>query len=218
MTRDLPDMRASDADREAIAERLRDGFAEGRLDTEEFEQRLDAVYTSRTLSELRPLVRDLPQPGEGKRELSVRGTDAAPSKRWEGRFGAKPTSRFGVAVMGGFTRKGRWTMPRVFNCLALMGGGDVDLREAKFEEREVHLRAVAVMGGVDIVVPHDAEVVINGVGIMGGFDDSAMGEGVSEGPRIVISGLAFCGGVDVTRKPPRETKERGEGESPKKLM
>lgn len=217
MTRDLPEMRASDADREAIAERLRDGFAEGRLDTEEFEQRLDAVYASRTLSELRPLVRDLPQPGEGTRELSVRDTETAPASRWAGRFGAKPTSRFGVAVMGGFTRKGRWTMPRVFNCLALMGGGDVDLRDARFEEREVHLRAFALMGGVDIVVPHDAEVEINGFGIMGGFDDSATGEGVPEGPRIVISGLAFCGGVEVRRKPPREAKRLGGGENPKRL-
>lgn len=63
MTSELPDMRASDAERERVAEVLRDAVAEGRLDMPEFEQRLDAAYAARTHGELAPLVRDLPAPG-----------------------------------------------------------------------------------------------------------------------------------------------------------
>lgn len=217
MTDDLPEMRASDADRDVIAERLREGFAEGRLDTEEFEERLEATYTARTLGELKPLVRDLPQPGTAAGELSVRSQDQSATTRWAGRFGSTPTSRFAVAVMGGFVRKGRWTMPRVFNCVAFWGGGEVDLREAKYEQREVVVRAVAIMGGVHVIVPPDAEVEVNGIGIMGGFDDTAVGDGVPEGPRIIITGLALWGGVGVERKPPKGSKKLDKGGGPKTL-
>ena len=60
---DLPELRASDADRERVAEVLRDALAEGRLDMEEFEERLEATYKARTYGELAPLTRDLPAPG-----------------------------------------------------------------------------------------------------------------------------------------------------------
>ncbi|MEU0737796.1 DUF1707 SHOCT-like domain-containing protein, partial [Streptomyces lavendulocolor] len=55
-----PALRASDADRDRIADILRDALAEGRLDAEEHGERIDAVYRAKTLGELEPLVRDLP--------------------------------------------------------------------------------------------------------------------------------------------------------------
>jgi Flp pilus assembly protein TadB len=53
-------LRASDADREAVAERLRHACAEGRLLAEELEERLGAVFSARTYGELDALVDDLP--------------------------------------------------------------------------------------------------------------------------------------------------------------
>ena len=53
-------LRASDADREHIAERLRKAAAEGRILTEELEHRLMAAFSARTYGELEPLVADLP--------------------------------------------------------------------------------------------------------------------------------------------------------------
>jgi hypothetical protein len=55
-----PDLRAADADREATAERLRASHAEGRLDTDELQQRLERCYAAKTLGELKALVTDLP--------------------------------------------------------------------------------------------------------------------------------------------------------------
>jgi Domain of unknown function (DUF1707) len=55
-----PEHRASDAEREAAADRLRTAAAEGRLDADELEERLAAAYGARTIGELAPLVSDLP--------------------------------------------------------------------------------------------------------------------------------------------------------------
>jgi hypothetical protein len=56
-----PNLRAADADRERVAERLRTSHAEGRLDMTEFQQRLERCYEAKTLGELGELVRDLPR-------------------------------------------------------------------------------------------------------------------------------------------------------------
>ncbi len=53
-------LRASDADREQIAERLRKAASEGRLLAEELEHRLGHALKARTYGELDALVDDLP--------------------------------------------------------------------------------------------------------------------------------------------------------------
>ncbi len=53
-------LRASDADREKVAERLRQAQAEGRLDLAEFDERVAAAWAARTYGELTPLTADLP--------------------------------------------------------------------------------------------------------------------------------------------------------------
>ncbi len=58
------DQRAADADREAVAEDLREAFGEGRLDHDEYERRLDDVWGARTYGELDLLTADLPEPRE----------------------------------------------------------------------------------------------------------------------------------------------------------
>ncbi|MGX4691968.1 DUF1707 SHOCT-like domain-containing protein [Streptomyces sp. JNUCC 63] len=201
MTEDLPELRASDADRERVAEHLRDALAEGRLDMAEFEERLDAAYRARTYGELAPLTRDLPVPGVSAPVVDMTKRPAQDSG-WAGRVvGGEGTSSWAVAVMGGFERKGRWTAPKRFNCFAFWGGGNIDLREANFADHEVEINCVAIMGGVDVVVPPGVEVVVRGVGIMGGFDHREDGAPAEPGaPRVIVTGVAFWGGVGVRRK------------------
>jgi hypothetical protein len=55
-------LRASDADRDAIAERLRAAAVEGRLEPDELEERLHRALRARTYGDLRRLVADLPAP------------------------------------------------------------------------------------------------------------------------------------------------------------
>ncbi|MFI8187263.1 DUF1707 domain-containing protein [Streptomyces sp. NPDC085946] len=204
-----PDLRASDADRERVAEVLRDALAEGRLDMTEFEERLDATYRARTYGELAPITRDLPA-GSAAVAPPVSLRKDAGERGWADRIvGGEGSSAGAVAVMSGFQRKGRWTVPRKFTCFAFWGGGEIDLREADFAGREVEINCVAIMGGVEIVVPPGVEVVVRGVGIMGGFDQREDGvPGDPGAPRVVVTGLAFWGGVGVERKATRAERQR----------
>ncbi|NHI09392.1 hypothetical protein STPH2_4758 [Streptomyces sp. KO7888] len=210
MTDDAPELRASDADRERVAEVLRDALAEGRLDMTEFEERLDATYSARTYGELAPITRDLPVGTVAEAPRVSMTKEPARDGGWAGRITrAEPSSTWAVAVMSGFQRKGRWTVPGRFNCFAFWGGGEIDLREADFSAGEVVINCVAIMGGMNVVVPPGVEVIVRGIGIMGGFDHSEEGvPGDPGAPRVVVTGFAFWGGVGVERKVTRAERQR----------
>ena len=208
------ELRASDADRERVAEVLRDALAEGRLDMEEFEQRLEAVYQARTYGQLAPITQDLPSAGAATPPAVSLIKEPVRSGRWADRIvGGEGTgsdsSSWAVAVMSGFQRKGRWTAPKRFNCFAFWGGGEIDLREANFADHEIEINCVAIMGGVNVIVPPGVEVVVRGIGIMGGFDHREEGTPAEPGaPRVIVTGFAFWGGVGVERKLTRAERQR----------
>jgi Domain of unknown function (DUF1707) len=56
-------IRVSDADREQVAERLREHYAAGRLSSDEFDERLSATLSAKTFGDLRAVMADLPEPG-----------------------------------------------------------------------------------------------------------------------------------------------------------
>jgi hypothetical protein len=56
-----PKLRAGDRDRDAVAEQLRTQHAEGRLDSDELDHRIDSCYDAKTLHELDQLLADLPR-------------------------------------------------------------------------------------------------------------------------------------------------------------
>ncbi|MFF4246764.1 DUF1707 domain-containing protein [Streptomyces sp. NPDC001822] len=212
MTSENPDMRASDAERERVAETLREAVAEGRLEMDEFEQRLDATYRARTHGELVPLVQDLPVPGTPDRPTT--GPVAARTGRdadWAGRIGGRATSSGAFAFWGGFSRKGRWTVGRQFTAFAMWGGGEIDLREAHFAERDVVIRCFTIMGGMQVTVPPDLDVQVSGLGVMGGFGEHSKIDEEDphpDSPRVRITGFALMGGVGVERKRSKAEKRR----------
>ncbi|WP_255953072.1 DUF1707 domain-containing protein [Streptomyces odontomachi] len=208
-------LRASDADRERVAERLRDAMAEGRLDMAEFEERLDAAYRARTYGELVPITRDLPETGGAAAgatpvPLTKPAAPAGSEANWPARIGAAPTSSWAFAFWSGFQRKGRWTISRLFSAFAIWGGGEIDLREASFEDREVTIRCFALMGGMQVTVPPELNVHISGIGILGGFGAHHGFDEVGhpDAPVVHITGFALLGGVGVERKLARAEKQR----------
>ncbi|MFI1175010.1 DUF1707 SHOCT-like domain-containing protein [Streptomyces melanogenes] len=209
-------MRASDAERERVAEALREAVAEGRLDMEEFEERLEAAYKARTHGELAPLVRDLPTPGARSLAPSP-SPEASGGVDWPSRIGGEATSRGAFAFWGGFGRKGTWTIGRKFTAFAMWGGGDIDLREARFESAETVIRCFTIMGGMGVTVPPELTVRVRGFGLMGGFGDKATGEGTPGSPRVTVTGFALMGGIGVERKQ-RKAAKRGLGGAPRKEL
>ncbi|GAA0830004.1 DUF1707 domain-containing protein [Streptosporangium amethystogenes subsp. fukuiense] len=181
-------VRASGEDREHAAERLRTAAAMGWIELAELDQRLTEIYEAKTRGELERAGRDLPEPG---RTDTLVVEDA-------------PSSRFAVSVFGWFTRQGQWVAPREFTSLSMFGGGEIDLRDARFTDHEIRIRVFALWGYTEVVVPDDVEVEVKGFGLFGGFDRSAARR-KRGAPRIVISGLALFGGVGTRAKPARKT-------------
>ncbi len=178
-----PQIRASDAERESVVERLSQHAATGRLTLDELEQRISLAYAAKTRDELAKLIADLPQQA------------ATPTRR------LKPT-KWVVSVMGGAEKKGRWRVGRRLTTLALMGGNDIDLRHAEIDDDEVTIVAVAVMGGMDIYVPDSVEVEIGGFAFMGGNGERGSTRAPRPGaPRIRILAYSLMGGIDIWRLP-----------------
>lgn len=211
----LPELRASDADRDRVAAVLRDALAEGRLAMDEFEERLEETYRAKTYAQLEPLTRDLPAAGGPSAVPAGGGTAPAgrPAAGWAGRIGGEATSRRGIAIMSGFERKGRWTVPRRFTMFSFWGGGELDLREADFEAAEVEIRCIMIMGGANVTLPPDIALEVRGIGVMGGFDHSHTGVPHTPGtPRVTITGFALWGGVGTSRKKTKAAR-RAEAEA-----
>lgn len=188
-------MRVSDADREHVAEILRTAAGDGRIDTDELDERLGAAYRAKTVGDLVPLTSDLTVTPPVPDAASVRrASPITPT--------GEPTRESGVAIMSGYERRGDWLVPARLTVTAVMGGANIDTRRARFSAPEVVISVIAIMGGAEIVVSPTTRVVVEGVGIMGGFagprDD---GETGPDSPTVRIRGFAFWGGVNVTRKP-----------------
>lgn len=184
-----PPVLASDAERERIALVLRDAAGEGRLTLEELSERLGSVYESRTSVELEAVTRDLP----------ARVQPSAPSQR--------KRRRWVVAVMSGAKRNGRWRPEERCVALSVMGGCKLDLRDAEIQGPRLDITAVAIMGGVKIVVPEGIEVDVGGLSIMGGkhvrIKDLPPRPGT---PLIHVRGLSIMGGIEVVSRPARLEK------------
>lgn len=198
---DRPAVRASDGDRDRVADILREALAEGRLDAEEHGERIDAVYRAKTVPELEVLVRDLPagqQPGTAPRAAPPAGP-------------AGPARSNVVAVLSGAVRQGAWRVGASVNAVAICGGIELDFTEAVFEHREVTVNTTALCGGIDIKVPENVTVRNEGTGIMGGFDIREQRAEDPDAPVIVIRGLAFWGGVACKRARGKRLRDLREG-------
>jgi Domain of unknown function (DUF1707) len=191
-------LRISDDDRHKVAEVLREAAGEGRIDFEELDERLEATYAARTYADLVPITLDLP--AQATTGLPVPVAASTPSPVVAG--GAAEEKH--LAIMGGFDRKGVWTVPQHLTVTCFMGGADLDLRQAQFAAREVVITVNAVMGGADIKVNPHTHVIMEGTGILGGYSgpsDKTAPELDAHSPVVRIRGFAIMGGVSVSRRP-----------------
>lgn len=100
------------------------------------------------------------------------------------------------ALMAGHVLTSHSTAFRGGDMVAVMGGCELDLRQADLADGEVVIETLALMGGIEIKVPEDWTVVCKGFPVMGGFEDTTKPRGET-GKRLIVRGLALMGGVEV---------------------
>jgi hypothetical protein len=178
------EVRASDAEREAVVERLRVATVEGRLTLGELTERTEAAYTATTRGDLVPITADLP---------AASSSPAAPI-----RPAARVDREWVVAVMGDSKRQGRWRVERPLAALAVMGDVVLDLRGAEVPQGDVDIIATAVMGDVKVYVPDGVDVQLTGVAVMGDkkveVREAAAWQTV---PKVVVRATVVMGDVKV---------------------
>ncbi|WP_121256778.1 DUF1707 SHOCT-like domain-containing protein [Nocardioides ferulae] len=212
-------LRISDDDRHRTAEFLREAAGEGRIDLDELDERLDATYAAKVYADLVPVVIDLPDAGSvvpGAPGMLPVPAPGQPPALQHPMYAGLPQPTSSLAVMSGQDRKGAWLVGPTHNALTLMGGITIDLREAVFATPEVVINANAVMGAVDVHVNAWTRVVVEGVGIMGAFEEGRAKVAPEIGPHsplVRVKGVALMGAVTVTRKPMPGEKRRRLGRS-----
>lgn len=191
-------MRISDADRHRVAELLRQAAGDGWLDLDELDERLEATWAAKTYADLVPITADLP------------GATAQPAPVPAGNV---PATRYdtSLAIMGGSSRRGVWEVGPTHTAFTLMGGVDIDLREAVLTSRETVINAYAIWGGIDVYVNARTRVIVDGVGIMGDFSqarDRVEPEIGPDSPVVRVTGFALMAGVTVQRRPMPGARKR----------
>ncbi|MFI6787053.1 DUF1707 domain-containing protein [Nonomuraea sp. NPDC050383] len=154
---DPGEVRASDAEREAVVEQLRVASVEGRLSLAELTDRTEAAYTASTHAELALLTQDLPAAGPGAFPAVQHGPGSGPERK----------RRWFVGVMGDTKRRGAWRIDQELGAVAVLGDVLLDLREAEVRTDAVDITAVSVMGDVKIIVPDGVHVDLDGMAVMG---------------------------------------------------
>lgn len=196
--------------RDHVIEQLTNGYSRDYLSEEEFEQRVEKATGARTHHELRALLIDLPLAGAPNAPVLAGENRPAVNDDVDVGYlvgdylvnrGSVESESTAIAIFSSADRKGVWDPPRTLNVIAIFGGSDVDLREARIPAGGMTINAVAMFGGIDVIVPEGVNVVTSGAGIFGGFEHvGRRGDADPHAPTVKVEGVAIFGGVDVKIK------------------
>ncbi|HEY7142652.1 MAG TPA: DUF1707 domain-containing protein [Streptosporangiaceae bacterium] len=131
--------RAADADREAVAERLRIAAGEGRIDLAELDERLGRAYGAKTYGQLRAIVSDLPD-----HPAALAQQDAPP----------EPEALVLKTTAANIRQSGEWTVPRRIVAESTSGFITIDFTRASCAHRNVDVQVVTRAGWVRLILPH----------------------------------------------------------------
>ncbi|MBY0241123.1 MAG: cell wall-active antibiotics response protein [Burkholderiaceae bacterium] len=100
-----------------------------------------------------------------------------------------------TALLGGIERRVSTQDFRGGDITAIMGGCQLDLRQASIQGDAV-LNVFTMWGGIEIKVPDDWTVSLEGTPLLGGFSERT-GAPRDNSKRLIIRGVALMGGVEV---------------------
>jgi Domain of unknown function (DUF1707)/Cell wall-active antibiotics response 4TMS YvqF len=181
------DLRAGDADRERVADLLREAAGDGRLTLGELEERLEATYAARTYGELARVTADLSAQRPGGPPLPAPRPGGVLSR----------VERM-TAVFGEEKRGGRWEVPERIEARAVFGSVELDLTDAMVRSRDVVVEAWAVFGEVTVRVPEGVDVRMEpGVSLFGSRNSSLPAGDEVPSLTLHVRGGAVFGEVSV---------------------
>ncbi len=185
-------MRVSDAERDQVAEVLREAAAEGRITLDELDERLDAAYAAKTYADLEPITADLPT-GPGAATGPVPAVeDNRPADRRDGDDALVIHSGGNVV-----SRKGQWRVPHRVEALNKYGATRLDFREAVLTTEVVEVHVDANWGSADLILPEGATAEVDAdASWFGTLRINVDSVRVPGRPHFVVTG--FCQGGSLT--------------------
>ncbi|CAL9473104.1 putative protein [Streptomyces sp. enrichment culture] len=192
----VSELRASDAERDRIADILHDALAEGRLTADEHAERVEGVLRAKTVGELEVFIRDLPA---AHRQGPGSTPAPAPHRPTAGAIPIDPDDNV-VAVFSGAVRKGRWRAGRRIHAYAVFGSVEIDLSEALFDHQQVVVKSFAIFGSVEIRVPENVSLRGTGSGVLGSFEVDTLDSGDPQAPIVYVDGWAVLGSIEARPK------------------
>ncbi|MGC5530326.1 DUF1707 SHOCT-like domain-containing protein [Streptomyces sp. SR-10] len=192
-------MRASHDDREAVVERLRDAAAEGRIDFDELDARLELALTAKTHGQLALITADLPMPQSSTGAASASAAENPPPLVLKG------------GISGASRGPGRWEVPGRVVAHGGVGGVSLDFTRAECRLTEVVVEAYGETSGVTVVIPDGWVADIGGMDPgFGGLTDRTTSVRVPGTPLIRLTGAGGIGGV-VIRHPNKRERRKLDG-------
>lgn len=102
-----------------------------------------------------------------------------------------------TAILGGANRRLSAADFRGGDATALLGGCEIDLRDCGSEGGPAEINTLAFWGGIEIRVPEDWEVQVQGIALLGGFDDKTRSPGSGRRKVLIVRGTAIMAGVEI---------------------
>ena len=180
-------LRASDADRQRVADVLSDAYADGRLSMDEFNERNNAVWASKTLGELTPITLDLG--GTPAAVTAVGGAGLVSVGD------VQPVHTY--ALLSSKRQPEYWAVPAVVSALAFMGSAEFDFRKATFTSQHVELSVGLMMGSVVLRVPDGVAVIDHTATVMGSVELKNLTPAKPGAPVIELTGFVLMGSIEV---------------------
>jgi len=116
------------------------------------------------------------------------------------RTGASPNSLDVFVVLGGKEDQVDSQEFEGGEIFCLMGGYELDLRDACMKEAEAVLHVRAIMGGIELRIPDNWSLTVRGTPIMGAFEDKTRSRSLATeepGPRLILEGSVVMGAVEI---------------------
>lgn len=184
-------IRASDADRDRVAEVLHTAYAEGRISTDEHGERTAALLRSKTFDDLTQLTADLVP-------------NALPVPRTEANVAPNTDPDRVTAVLASGKRVGPWRVRRSTAATVVLGDVLIDLTQATFDDPVIEVNCAQLLGSIKVRVPVGTNVTMEAANILGDSSIKDIGDPDPSMPTVLIKGFSILGDIQVRgpKKPP----------------